>query len=174
MKKNKKNREILIKGRKKINPPWLDHFLEIAEERYPRLKTISTIDIADRVFSQYVRLTNARDDGMVQCITCGKRLFRTEIQNGHYKKRNRYKYRFDIRNCHPQCEKCNLRENGNYRNYHIYMVNTYGEELERSIREDNATKKLYDYDLIIDTQKRYDESQLRLKIIDETQRAMVK
>ena len=167
MKKNKKNREILVKGRTKINPPGLDHFLEIAEERYPRLKTISTIEIADRVFSQYIRLMNARDDGMVQCVTCGKRLFRTEIQNGHYKKRSAYKYRFDPINCHPQCDQCNVFLNGNYRNYHIYMVNTYGEEIEKSIREDNTTKKLLDYDLIVDVQKWYDESQVRMKIIDQ-------
>lgn len=48
------------------------------------------------------------------------------------------------------------------------MVNTYGEEIERSIREDNATKNLLDYDLIVDTQKRYDENQVKLKIIQET------
>ena len=29
------------------------------------------------------------------------------------------------------------------------MVNTYGEEVEKSIREDNTTQKLYDYDLIM-------------------------
>ena len=168
MKKNKANMEKLVKQRTKINPPWLDHFLEIAEEYYPRMKTISTIDFADRVFSEFIRLTNARDDGMVQCITCNQRFFRTDIQNGHYKKRSSYKYRFDINNCHPQCNTCNVFLNWNYRNYHIYMVNTYGEELERKIREDNTTKKLYEYDLIVDMQKRYDEIQLKKKIIQET------
>lgn len=108
MKKNKKNREKLIKQRTKINPPGLEHFIEIANEIYPKLRTISTIDVADRIFSQYIRLKYARNDGMVQCVTCGKWLFRTEMQNGHYKKRSSYKYRFEIINCHPQCNTCNV------------------------------------------------------------------
>ena len=170
MKKNKENMEKLVKQRTKINPPGLDKFLEIANEYYPRMKTISTIDFADRVFSEFIRLTNARDDGMVQCITCKQRFFRTDIQNGHYKKRSSYKYRFDPINCHPQCNTCNVFLNGNYRNYHIYMVDTYGEEIERKIREDTATKKLYDYDLIIDTIHRYDECQVKKQIITANQR----
>ena len=109
MKKNKTNLEKLIKGRTKINPPGLQYFLDIiVPEYYGRMKTISTIDYADRVFSEFVRLTNARDDGMVQCVTCGIRLFRTDIQNGHYKKRSSYKYRFSMDNCHPQCGTCNV------------------------------------------------------------------
>jgi len=54
------------------------------------------------------------------------------------------------------------------------MVNTYGEELERKIREDNETKKLYDYDLIVDVQKRYDENQVKIKLIEQTQILMAK
>lgn len=101
MKKNKENLEKLIKGRTKINPPGLDYFLEnIVYPYYPRMKTISMIDYADRVFSEFVRLSEANDQGMVQCITCGERFFRTDIQNGHYKKRSSYKYRFDTTNCH--------------------------------------------------------------------------
>ena len=150
MKKNKTNLEKLIKKRTKINPPGLQYFLDIiVPEYYARLKTISTIDYADRVFSEFIRLSNANEKGYCVCVTCGAVLYRTDIQNGHYKSRWSYKYRFDVRNCHPQCEHCNLRLSGNYRNYHIYMVNTYGEEVERSIREDNTTQKLYEYDLIM-------------------------
>ena len=157
MKKNKENLEKLIKGRTKINPPGLKYFLDvIIPEYYPRMrKSISTIDFADRVFSEFVRLTYVREDGMVQCCTCKKRFHRTVIQNGHYKKRSAYKYRFSMDNCHPQCETCNVFLSGNYREYYLFMVDKYGEEKERSIREDNTTKKLLDYDLIEDCVNRH-------------------
>lgn len=149
MKKNKQNMEILTKRRTKIAPPELEYFLEkVVPDYYEKMKTISTIDFADRVFSEYVRLTHANKEGYVQCVTCGKRFHRTEIQNGHYKKRNRYKYRYDIINCHPQCYACNVRLEWNYRNYCIYMQNTYGVETESKIWNDQDLVKLYDYDLI--------------------------
>lgn len=156
MKKNKENLEKLIKGWTKINPPGLQYFLDvIVPEYYKRMKTISTIDFADRVFSEFVRLTYVRADGMVQCCTCKKRFHRTVIQNGHYKKRSAYKYRFSMDNCHPQCETCNVFLSWNYREYYLFMVDKYGEEKERSIREDNSTKKLLDYDLIEDCVNRH-------------------
>lgn len=64
MKKNKENLEKLIKGRTKINPPGLQYFLDvIVPEYYPRMrKSISTIEFADRVFSEFVRLTYVRED----------------------------------------------------------------------------------------------------------------
>ncbi len=161
--------EKLVKKRIKIDPPGLKFFLDtIVPEFYPRMRTISMIDFADSIFSEYIRLFYARPDGMVQCCTCWQRFHRTKIQNGHYKKRSFYKYRFDIHNCHPQCERCNLRLSGNYRNYHIFMVNTYGEEKEREIREDESTVKLYDYDLIMQCVNRYQESKKKKALITDS------
>lgn len=61
----------LVKQRTKIDPPGLKFFLDtIVPEFYPRMKTISMIDFADRIFSEYIRLLYARPDGMVQCCTC--------------------------------------------------------------------------------------------------------
>ena len=96
----------------KINPPNLQYFEQtVIPEYYPRLKKVDMKSIADRIFSDFVRITNADENGMVQCITCLKRFFREfaqEINNGHYKKRSSYKYRYDIINCHPQCYTCNV------------------------------------------------------------------
>jgi len=49
------------------------------------------------------------------------------------------------------------------------MVQTYGEEKERSIREDNSTKKLLDYDLIQDCVNRHGFIQEKKKIIAANQ-----
>lgn len=98
-------------------------------------------DLADRVFSAYIRLKNADKDGRCKCVTCGKVLYWREIQNGHYRSRGCNKYRFSEINCHPQCYGCNVGKSGNYRNYHIYMVNRYGEELEERIWNDKESVK---------------------------------
>lgn len=82
MKKNKANMEKLVKQRTKIDPPGLQFFLDtIVPEFYPRMKNISMIDFADRIFSEYIRLLYAKKDGMVQCCTCGEWFHRTKIQN---------------------------------------------------------------------------------------------
>ena len=63
MKNNKTNLEKQIKKRTKINPPHLKEFLEELLPAYiKKLKNIDIISIADRVFSEYIRLSNATDE----------------------------------------------------------------------------------------------------------------
>lgn len=99
-------------------------------------------DLADRVFSQYIRLKHSDNRGYCYCVTCWDRVFRKDAQNWHYRTRSCLKYRFDERNCHPQCYKCNVLLSGNYRNYHIYMVKTYWEKVEEELRNDKTTFKI--------------------------------
>lgn len=62
MKNNKTNLQKQIKHRTKINPPGLDYFLNTVIPHYiKRLKNIDTLAIADRVFSEFVRLKAAND-----------------------------------------------------------------------------------------------------------------
>ena len=98
-------------------------------------------DLADTVFSVYIRLKNADKDGRCKCVTCGKVLHWREIQNGHYRSRLSNKYRFNEMNCHPQCKHCNLMLSWNYRNYHKYMVERYGEEIEEMLWNDKESVK---------------------------------
>ena len=168
MKNNKTNLEKQIKKRTKINPPHLKEFLEELLPAYiKKLKNIDIISIADRVFSEYIRLSNATDEWRVQCVTCWERFDRTKIQNGHYRTRACRKYRFNTKNCAPQCLKCNCILNGNYRNYYLRMVNTYGEETERKLRTDKDTTKLYDYDLIENCVERYKTVKEKINIISK-------
>ena len=105
-------------------------------------------DLADRVFSDYVRLYYADDYWYVKCFTSGFKLPRYEAQNWHYRSRDYLKYRFDIRNCHPQTLHDNLHLNWNYRNYHKNMIAEYWEEIEEQLWND---RELVDYD-----QERYE------------------
>lgn len=121
---------------------------------------ISRKDLADRVFSEYVRLFYADDYGYVRCFTSWVRLFRTDAQCWHYRSRDYLKYRFDIRNCHPQSQKDNVLLSWNYRDYHKNMVAEYGEEVEEKLWND---KELVDYN-----QARYEANILnRYKFIQQ-------
>lgn len=104
-------------------------------------KKIDWKDLADRVFSAYIRLKNADSKMRCRCVTCGKVMNWKDIQNGHYRSRGCNKYRFSEINCHPQCKGCNVMLSWNYRNYHIYMINRYWEEIERKLWEDKESVK---------------------------------
>ena len=125
---------------------WLDIFSyympKAAACTKKKIWKVNWKDLADRVFSEYVRLYYADDKWYVKCFTSWVRLPRNEAQNGHYRDRWYTKYRFDIRNCHPQTHLDNVIKWWNYRDYHKNMVAEYGEEIENMLRNDN---ELVDY-----------------------------
>ena len=88
-------------------------------------------DVADFVFSIFIRITNADKNGFCLCCTCWKKIHRTMIQNGHYRSRGCLLFRFNKENCHPQCYYCNMELHWNYRNYYLYMFRKYWPEKER-------------------------------------------
>jgi len=99
-------------------------------------------ELADRVFSQYIRLKNADTRWFCICVTCGKKIHWTSIQNWHYVSRWNMKYRYSTVNCHPQCYACNIILSGNYRNYKKYMDKLVWPELEDIMRNDKEIVKL--------------------------------
>ena len=119
-----------------------EYIPKAAANTWKKVWKISRKDLADRVFSEYVRLFYADDRWYVRCFTSWVRLFRTDAQCWHYRSRDYLKYRFDIRNCHPQSQLDNVTLKWNYRNYHKNMVAEYGEEVEEQLRND---KELVDY-----------------------------
>lgn len=94
-------------------------------------------DLADRVFSEYVRLYYCDNYWVCTCITCWSKYKRSEIQAGHYRSRDCLKYRFDIAQVYPQCMRCNCILSGNYRNYKIFMDKTVWPEQENIYRTDS-------------------------------------
>lgn len=88
----------------------------------------------DRVFSQYIRLRDANDNGFCKCVTCGTMWVWRVIHNGHYIPRQHMATRYDERNCHPCCYHCNVILRGNLKKYRQFIISKYGkgilEELE--------------------------------------------
>lgn len=69
---------------------------------------------ADDIFSKWLRLNDANENGFSTCYTCGHIGLWTTMQCGHYIKRGNLFLRFDTRNCRVQCEDCNVFNDGNY------------------------------------------------------------
>lgn len=77
----------------------------------------------DRVFSLWIRQRDTK------CYTCGA----LGTQNGHFAPRQILSLRWDERNCHSQCSRCNLWLGGNPSVYAVRLVEQYGEGILREI-----------------------------------------
>lgn len=82
----------------------------------------------DKVFSIFIR---QRDKGV--CFTCGKKDDPKYMQNGHYVSRGKFATRWDERNCHCQCVRCNIFLGGNYPIYSEKLIKKYGYEVIREL-----------------------------------------
>lgn len=68
---------------------------------------------ADKYFSEYIRKRDADYRGLCQCITCGNWKAWKQMDAGHFINRDREATRYDERNAHGQCRKCNRFQSGN-------------------------------------------------------------
>jgi len=77
-----------------------------------------------KIFSQYIR---KRDKYI--CFTCGKQCDVTNSQAGHYLSRRYTAIKYDERNVHCQCVRCNVMEHGNPIEYQRNLKARYYKEL---------------------------------------------
>lgn len=80
----------------------------------------------DSVFSTFIRLRDSNDKWIVICPLCWTRLPRKQSQNMHFVSRGVMKHRYDEKNCHAWCMRCNVILNGNYIAYTRRMQKMYG------------------------------------------------
>jgi hypothetical protein len=82
----------------------------------------------DKIFSVFIRLRDATDEGLCQCFTCGKvSHYKTGMQNGHFQSRSFLSTRFDEENCQVQCVKCNVYAWGEQYKFSLALNGKYGE-----------------------------------------------
>jgi len=99
----------------------------------------------DMVFSQYIRQKDAVN-GYATCVTCGALKPWQEQQNGHYMSRGHLLTRWSEDNCAVQCVACNVFKKGNYTEYSLWMINTYGAEKLTELKERaNSGEKIPTY-----------------------------
>lgn len=106
--------------------------------------------LARKVFADYLLLTKSDKKGICTCVTCGNKNYRhsPQMHPWHYRTAgSSLKYRYVELNVRPQCNRCNVMLNGNYRNYHIFMLNEVWTDVERQLRNDKElhTIKNYEY-----------------------------
>lgn len=88
------------------------------------------IKIADRLFSQYIRLKAATDNGYCTCVTCGRvKRWNEGMHAGHFIVRVWIRVRYDERNVHCQCNYCNTWLGGCTEMYYDYLRGTYGQKV---------------------------------------------
>ncbi len=88
----------------------------------------------DQIFSIYIRLRDADDEGYITCCNytkkskvCQGRVFWKEATNGHFVKRSHRTLRWDERNCNAECGPCN-QEDTNF-GYIKFMEYKFGGDI---------------------------------------------
>lgn len=107
-----------------------------------KLTTAGLVKKLDRIFSRYVRMKSADEGGTVSCVTCGKLDHWKDVHASHFVSRRHMSVRFDERNVHPACVRCNVHLHGALDNYAKYILDTYGGDvLHELISMKYITKK---------------------------------
>lgn len=119
-------------------------------------------DKLDRIFSQYIRLRDADQNGYIRCISCGKIVLWKEADNGHFINRKHMSLRFSETNCNAQCRSCNRFDEGNMTGYNLGMIKKYGQQtVDLLIISKNKANKIsnIEYKILI---KHYQQEVKRL------------
>lgn len=89
-----------------------------------------------KAMSEYVRLSAADENGFASCVTCQKSKHWKEMQAGHFVPQAQGNAaRFDPRNVHVQCYRCNMNLGGNGPEYAAFMLDKFGAEEVEEIRQ---------------------------------------
>ena len=84
----------------------------------------------DKVFHEYIRRRDADNNtGYCNCISCNKPIHYTESDAGHLISRGKLITRWDERNVHSQCRKCNRFEGGRQLEYSFNVGIELAQEL---------------------------------------------
>lgn len=102
-------------------------------------------DKLDRIFSEYIRLRDADNNGYIRCISCGKVVFWKDADNGHFINRKHMSLRFSETNCNAQCRACNRFDEGNMTGYNLGMIKKIGQQaVDLLILAKNNVNKISD------------------------------
>lgn len=116
----------------------------------------------DQVFSEYIRLRDANENGFCKCVTCGSMWRWQALQNGHYIDRRHIGARYDERNCNSQCSSCNIGLRGNLDKYKRAIIEKYGVKV---LEELESTKRSMEKLTVVDYQEKIVYYRDQVKII---------
>ena len=117
----------------------------------------------DKVFHEYIRRRDADNNtGYCKCISCGKKVHFTETDAGHFIGRQHLSTRYDERNVHAQCRKCNRFEYGRIYEYSLTLGKELSDEL---LQKSRGVLKLTDPEW----QEIFDEYKTKLQELKDKQ-----
>lgn len=87
----------------------------------------------DTVFSTYIRMKNADQNGCCTCITCGKKFHWKKLDAGHFVNRKHLSLRWNEINVQPQCIAENRFDEGNLPAFGIALQQKYGEDIIKKL-----------------------------------------
>ena len=106
------------------------------------------LDKLDRVFSEFIRLRDAYDNGLVRCICCNKFVPWRQSDAGHFINRKHLSLRFSEINVNAQCRACNRFDEGNIPAYGLNLQKIYGKDIiERLLAAKNTTVKFSQFEI---------------------------
>ena len=89
----------------------------------------------DKVFHEYIRRRDADNNtGNCECVSCGKTIHFSDSDAGHFISRKYLITRYDERNVHAQCRRCNRFEYGRQFEYSIALGQELSQELLQTSR----------------------------------------
>lgn len=97
--------------------------------KVPRKDLIHRLDRLRQTCARYEGARKKKGAWVNTCVTCGATLPCDKLQGGHFCPRACYPLRWDERNVHPQCVRCNLYKNGAYIEYSQWFIKQYGQKL---------------------------------------------
>jgi hypothetical protein len=101
----------------------------------------------DFIFSLYIRLRDADENGIISCFCCKKHIHWKEAENMHFVHRTHLFTRYDETNCHAGCRDCNCYHDGNIEIYKEKLIERYGtEKVEKLLSSKYLIKKMNNYD----------------------------
>ena len=154
-----------IKAKKKVETEKKREWTKRKRE----LNSGKTMKLADTYFSRYIRLKYSKD-GKCTCYTCGALKDITDIDNGHFQKREHQATRYHEDNCRPQCKTCNgdVKHNGKQIEFRENLVREIGEdnvqEIERLSRSVYKTNYKHFKDLADHYREQLNQLQKKLNI----------
>lgn len=93
-----------------------------------RKELIKRLDRLRQTYARYEGAKKKNGEWYNTCVTCGKTVLCKEANGGHFCGRACYPLRWDEKNVHCQCVRCNLYNNGSYIEYSQWFINKYGKE----------------------------------------------
>jgi len=96
-------------------------------------KSTNLKDKLDKIFSLYIRLRDADENGTVQCFTSGKLMHYKKAHAGHYISRRHLSTRWDEINVQVQSVGENIYNQGNAPVFAINLDSKYGEGTSKNL-----------------------------------------